>query len=168
MGGEEGAGREGFEYDRRLSGGWVMSLPLGDASQAVIREIESGRRPASEVVKLDGALGRVLAEDLVADRDQPPFDRVTRDGFAVRAEDVRTAEPEGPITLEVALAELTDDMDRGREDLSICIAHQLEPVDRVGTRLLDAGDGKRDARERPGLARGGGDFIGEPVREKVL
>jgi molybdopterin molybdotransferase len=29
--------------------------------------------------------GRVLAESVVADRDQPPFDRSTRDGFAVRA-----------------------------------------------------------------------------------
>jgi molybdopterin molybdotransferase len=33
---------------------------------------------------LDGG-GRVLAESVVADRDQPPFDRSTRDGFAVRA-----------------------------------------------------------------------------------
>lgn len=29
--------------------------------------------------------GRVLREDVQADRDQPPFDRVTMDGFAVRA-----------------------------------------------------------------------------------
>ena len=28
--------------------------------------------------------GRVLAEAVMADRDQPPFDRSTRDGFAVR------------------------------------------------------------------------------------
>ena len=33
------------------------------------------------------AAGRVLAEDVRADRDQPPFDRATRDGFAVRAAD---------------------------------------------------------------------------------
>ena len=33
------------------------------------------------------AVGRVLAEAVVADRDQPPFDRSTRDGFAVRAGD---------------------------------------------------------------------------------
>ena len=31
------------------------------------------------------AAGRVLAEDVRTDRDQPPFDRATRDGFAVRA-----------------------------------------------------------------------------------
>lgn len=34
------------------------------------------------------AVGRVLAENVVADRDYPPFDRSVRDGFAVRAADV--------------------------------------------------------------------------------
>ena len=40
---------------------------------------------------LDDALGRVLAEDVVADRDYPPSDRSAMDGFAVRAADC--AEP---------------------------------------------------------------------------
>ena len=34
------------------------------------------------------ALGRILAESIVADRNYPPFDRSIRDGFAVRAADV--------------------------------------------------------------------------------
>ena len=34
------------------------------------------------------ALGRRLAVALIADRDQPPFPRVTRDGYAVRAKDL--------------------------------------------------------------------------------
>ena len=42
---------------------------------------------ALEEVPLLESLGRVLARSIVADRDQPPFDRSTRDGFAVRAED---------------------------------------------------------------------------------
>lgn len=42
-----------------------------------------------ETVELgQGLLGRVLAGPIVAGRDQPPFDRATRDGFAVRAEDL--------------------------------------------------------------------------------
>jgi molybdopterin molybdotransferase len=45
-------------------------------------------RPEREVVPLGEARGRVLAEDVVADRDYPPFHRSIRDGFAVRAEDV--------------------------------------------------------------------------------
>ena len=35
------------------------------------------------------SLGRVLAEEIVADRDFPPFQRATRDGYAVRSEDVQ-------------------------------------------------------------------------------
>jgi molybdopterin molybdotransferase len=42
-------------------------------------------RPAAERVKLGHAAGRVLARGLRADRDQPPFARSTRDGFACRA-----------------------------------------------------------------------------------
>jgi len=42
-------------------------------------------RPATERVELPLASGRVLAQSLSADRDQPPFTRSTRDGFACRA-----------------------------------------------------------------------------------
>jgi len=42
----------------------------------------------AETVSLLDARGRVLAERVVADRDQPPFDRSTRDGYAVRAGDI--------------------------------------------------------------------------------
>ncbi len=39
--------------------------------------------PAFEEVELTAALGRTLGEDLSADRDFPPFDRVTMDGIAI-------------------------------------------------------------------------------------
>ena len=42
----------------------------------------------AESVELLAGLGRVLAEEIVADRDFPPFDRATRDGYAVRAADL--------------------------------------------------------------------------------
>jgi molybdopterin molybdotransferase len=41
-----------------------------------------------ELVSLLDGVRLALAEDLPADRDFPPFARATRDGFAVRAEDV--------------------------------------------------------------------------------
>jgi molybdopterin molybdotransferase len=44
-----------------------------------------------EMMSLLDALGLVLAEDLRADRDFPPFPRSTRDGYAVRAADVAAA-----------------------------------------------------------------------------
>ncbi|MDT4953078.1 MAG: molybdopterin molybdotransferase [Acidobacteriota bacterium] len=40
-----------------------------------------------ERVALADALGRVLAEDIVADSDLPPFDRAQMDGYAVRSAD---------------------------------------------------------------------------------
>ncbi|MFT6382095.1 MAG: molybdopterin molybdotransferase [Akkermansiaceae bacterium] len=40
-----------------------------------------------ESVRLENALGRVLREDLCADRPFPPFDRVTMDGVAFRFSD---------------------------------------------------------------------------------
>ena len=43
--------------------------------------------PATEQISLLASEDRVLAEAVHADRDQPPFDRSTRDGFAVRAAD---------------------------------------------------------------------------------
>lgn len=47
--------------------------------------------PEYETVLIDQALGRCLAIDIRADRDQPPFDRSTRDGYAVRAADLAAA-----------------------------------------------------------------------------
>jgi len=64
-------------------------LRFEDAMAAVLAEA-GGLTAAGgvEMVGLLGARGRVLAERVIADRDQPPFDRSTRDGYAVRAEDV--------------------------------------------------------------------------------
>jgi molybdopterin molybdotransferase len=44
--------------------------------------------PVPEKVSLMRALGFVLAEDIVADMDMPPFDKATMDGYAVRSADV--------------------------------------------------------------------------------
>ncbi len=64
----------------------MATLPFLEARQLVVRTIAVRRRP--EPCPLDEAHGRVLAADVSADRDQPPFDRVTRDGYAVRAVDL--------------------------------------------------------------------------------
>jgi len=48
----------------------------------------ANRMPEAEPGPLDQALGRVLAEDVAADRDLPPFHRSIRDGYASRAADL--------------------------------------------------------------------------------
>ena len=66
------------------------ALSFEQADQAVRRYCERVPHPQSEAVKLLDSLGRVLAEAVTADRDFPPFPRSTRDGYAVRAADVKS------------------------------------------------------------------------------
>jgi molybdopterin molybdotransferase len=47
-------------------------------------------QPPFERVELASAAGRILARPLVADQNQPPFCRSTRDGFACRAAEAST------------------------------------------------------------------------------
>jgi molybdenum cofactor synthesis domain-containing protein len=54
----------------------------------------------TERVALANANGRVLAEDIVATADVPPFARAAMDGYAVRAEDTSGATMEQPRTLK--------------------------------------------------------------------
>lgn len=60
-----------------------------------------------EVVPLAAALGRVLAEDVVAPVDVPAFDRANVDGFAVRAADTFGASEEHPRQLSLSGPPLT-------------------------------------------------------------
>jgi len=61
-------------------------------------------RPINDVVylPLKEALGKVLAEDLFAPFDFPPFDRSAMDGFAVQSTDCANASAGAPIRLKVS------------------------------------------------------------------
>ncbi len=56
-------------------------LPFDDARARMLSEVAA--LPA-ETIPLAEAIGRVLAEDVTADRDQPPFRASAMDGYAVR------------------------------------------------------------------------------------
>jgi molybdopterin molybdotransferase len=59
------------------------------AVEGALARITAAFRPLpAEWVHLGGGLGRVLAQDLVATRDQPPQDVSAMDGYAVRAADL--------------------------------------------------------------------------------
>ena len=65
-------------------------LSYTDARQKVIEVAGSIPRPLPRTqVEIEQAFGRILAAPVLADRDYPPFDRSTRDGFAVRAADAQ-------------------------------------------------------------------------------
>jgi molybdenum cofactor synthesis domain-containing protein len=56
--------------------------------EAIKIVLEQTPRLEVESVNLSDSLDRILAEDIVADCDLPPFDRAQMDGYAVRAVDV--------------------------------------------------------------------------------
>lgn len=61
-------------------------LSFTDARQLVVTKTQSHAITRPTVpLPISGALGHVLAQQIHADRDYPPFNRSTRDGYAVRA-----------------------------------------------------------------------------------
>ena len=70
-------------------------------AQARERILERIAPLAAEDVPLAQARGRVLAEEVRAERDVPPFTNSAMDGYAVRAVDVRTATPSQPVHLSL-------------------------------------------------------------------
>ena len=59
------------------------------------------RPVGTETLPLAACTSRVLARDLVAASDVPPFDRSPFDGYVLRAEDSRGASRETPVTLRI-------------------------------------------------------------------
>src|SRR5580698_2788809 len=71
-------------------------LPVADAERLIGERVT----PVSghEAVPLRDAVGRVLAEDVIAPVSVPPFDNSAVDGYAVRAEDLR---PGGEMRMQI-------------------------------------------------------------------
>jgi molybdopterin molybdotransferase len=70
-----------------------------EEARALVLSALKTRPPES--VLLAEALGRTLARDIEARENIPPFDKATMDGYALKAEDVRTAGKEAAVELEV-------------------------------------------------------------------
>jgi molybdopterin molybdotransferase len=51
----------------------------------------------TELISLENTIGRILAQDIVADTDLPPFDRSQMDGYAVKSADTKNT----PATLRL-------------------------------------------------------------------
>lgn len=86
--------RRSFHKARFWRGGSdsaVFMLTYQQARQVVIEKVGQKRSPrATEAVSVWDALGRILAQAIFADRAYPPFNRSTRDGYAVRASEAQT------------------------------------------------------------------------------
>jgi len=67
----------------------VPALSFSEARARVLREVRAHHpTPKIESVALHKAQFRILAENIAADRDYPPFNRSVRDGFAVHSADI--------------------------------------------------------------------------------
>jgi molybdopterin molybdotransferase len=71
----------------------------------------------AEIVPFEMALGRVLAENIKADRDLPPFNRVTMDGIAVNFGAIES----GISTFRIKGTQAAGDIPVDIEDLTECI-----------------------------------------------
>lgn len=69
-------------------------IPISKAMAMVKRE---AARLGSETIRLSDSVGRILAEDILADTDMPPFHRSQMDGYAVKARDTTAA----PVVLNI-------------------------------------------------------------------
>ena len=76
-------------------------MTLLSVDQARERILSHFQPVTTENLPLAGCSQRVLAEDIVAANDLPPFDNSSMDGFAVRATDVADATTDTPRTLRV-------------------------------------------------------------------
>ena len=76
----------------------MAMIQVDEAREIILSKIEP---KGIEKVALGDALGRVLAEDIVARRSNPPMDNSAMDGYAVIAADIQSATPDHPVKLEV-------------------------------------------------------------------
>lgn len=74
-------------------------MPVEAYRELVLSAVDA---PAPARMPLRSAYGCVLAADLCAPRDLPPFPSSAMDGYAVRSADVAGASPEAPAVLRVA------------------------------------------------------------------
>ena len=75
-------------------------VPAEEAHARFLHHIDCSPLPG-EKVSLAAALGRVLAQDMRAPIDVPPFDRANVNGFAVRSADTVGASDTAPRALQL-------------------------------------------------------------------
>jgi molybdopterin molybdotransferase len=73
----------------------------------------------TESISFDNAMGRVLAESIVADRDLPPFNRVTMDGIAIDLEAFKNGQRSFSLKATQAAGEQPIEIDRPDECIEI-------------------------------------------------
>jgi molybdopterin molybdotransferase len=73
-------------------------IPVDEALNKILSNVYP---LGSEKVSILDALGRVISEDIQANRNIPPLDNSAMDGYALKYEDVQKASSSDPVRLEV-------------------------------------------------------------------
>lgn len=86
-------------YKSRTEGISMEKLTVEQALEALLEHTKVIEE--TETVPLLQACGRVLAKDMIAGFDNPPFDRSPVDGYACKVEDITDASESHPVQLTV-------------------------------------------------------------------
>ena len=86
-------------YKSRTEGISMEKFTVEQALEALLEHTKVIEE--TETVPLLQACGRVLAKDMIAGFDNPPFDRSPVDGYACKAEDITDASESHPVQLTV-------------------------------------------------------------------
>lgn len=71
-----------------MAGESTVLMPMEQALEALLRQAEAAPIDDVESVSIDDAVGRILAEPLVAPLDLPPWPNSAMDGYAIREADL--------------------------------------------------------------------------------
>lgn len=88
-------------------------------SEATSRILENLYKPGVQTHPLADALGCILAEPIRADRDAPPFDRVTMDGIAIQYQRFQNGQREFEITAVQAAGEPRKKLERADQAVEV-------------------------------------------------
>ena len=117
---------------------YLHDIPLGEAKahfEAALKAADLWRVLEIETIPLDeNALGRVLAEPVIAKISSPHYHAAAMDGFAVRADQTAGAQPSAPIVLRIGeVARYVDTGDPLPDGLDAVIPiENVEALDKSG------------------------------------
>ncbi len=132
--------------------------------EEAIRILREAAVPVMETerIPLAQASGRVLAKDLQAVYDQPPFPRSPLDGYAVRGEDTLCASGEEPVELRILGKIFAGEVFHGEVHKGECVRLMTgAPVPEGANAVIR----QEDTDYEPGKT---GDYIGPDSRVKIF
>lgn len=91
-------------------------ISVTEAQQLICSYVKN---PAAELLSIEDAYGSVLAEDVLADRDYPPFNRSAMDGYAVKIMDFENGT--APVKLRVVDTVMAGEVSKKQVGQGTCI-----------------------------------------------